>query len=277
MGLPRGGITSIGNAAMSCSSGSSSSNGHAPSAQARGGFPSSPHSPLAGGPFASHPSNQRHQTATKLSRSLKPQLRSGSGLDASTAGAASERIVLGPKCAGGLSPRSFRTRERSKSNTACGMSNQGEVSTSSSRSDGSNTADTPSQREPQAAETHAVELCETQSVGVMGSLREALEKLQQEMEALQSRSPLPYASGVLRLEASVPQPIHSLQWLSSMPQRTAELLPRTYYSSRSPPPIPTDAPGQVQKAIDPMVGNGSVGGAGAAISWQGRHVGTRVT
>eukprot|EP00976_Prorocentrum_cordatum_P053710 1083542-Prorocentrum_minimum.AAC.2 len=58
-----------------------------------------------------------------------------------------------------------------------------------------------------------------------------------------------------------------------MPQRTAALLPRTYYSSRSPPPIPTDAPGQVQRAIDPVVGNGSVGGAGAAITWQGRQVG----
>jgi hypothetical protein len=84
----------------------------------------------------------------------------------------------------------------------------------------------------------------------------------------------------------VPQSINSLHWLSAMPQRSAELLPRTYYSSRSPPPIPTDAEssggcdtdtGRVQRAIDPIVGNGSVGGAGAAISWQGRQVGTKIT
>eukprot|EP00959_Pyramimonas_sp_CCMP1952_P095245 1991566-Pyramimonas_sp.AAC.1 len=58
VGLPRGGVAPNGTASMTCSSSSSS---HAPSAQARGSFPSSPRSPQTVGPFASNgPSGHRH-------------------------------------------------------------------------------------------------------------------------------------------------------------------------------------------------------------------------
>jgi hypothetical protein len=208
VGFPHGGVASNRNASLSSCC-------PAPCAQARGSIPSStPRCPQTVGPSCG-PSGRRHPTPTKASRSVRPQLRNRSGLTASTDAAGEgvrERLVLGTVCAGGNASRGFRLRTRTHRDAVCRASSLGEASPESDGSnhtgdssphpDGSNTNtnDLESQRRDTELKpvSHAVELCETRSVGVVGSLREALEKLQHELKELHSRSPLPYASGVVR-------------------------------------------------------------------------------
>jgi hypothetical protein len=125
-----------------------------------------------------------------------------------------------------------------------------------------------------AAVTHqAVLTCETVTVGTAGSMREALQLLRTELRRRGERGAEAFASGVLRLEATIPHQCSALDWLRKIPQRHAALLPRTYYRARTPPLVPVEAPGQVERACDPHVGQGAVGGAGAAVLWRARGAG----
>jgi hypothetical protein len=103
-----------------------------------------------------------------------------------------------------------------------------------------------------AEATQAVLTCDTVNVGTAGSMREALELLRTALDARSSSGGgggggggEVFASGVLRLEATVQHRCSALDWLRKCPQRDPQLLPRAYYKARTPPLVPVDAPGQV--------------------------------